>query len=680
MVIWKNMGIGRKLVLSGVVTTVLTALSIGGVALWQAAEVEGIAQEETFRLAQEGQEAIVSGVIAMLATQQEVLEEKVSYDLNVARDILAQAGEVHFAEETVTWQASNQLARAQSIEILPKMMVGDVWLGQNADIARLSPVVDRVRELVGGTCTIFQRMNERGDMLRVATNVETLENKRAIGTYIPAIGPDGVQNPVLAAVLAGEPYTGRAFVVNRWYVTAYEPILDSTGDVIGVLYVGVPEESAASLRREIMDITVGETGYVFVIDPQGTYVISHNGERDGENLWEARDAEGNFFIQDMVRSSLGLDPGDFTQAHYPWQNPGDPHPRQKTVSLGFFEPWQWIIGAGTWDDEFLKSVHAIQAANARSRSVMVLVLALSMAGVTLIWFVLSHGIVQPIGRTVEILKDISSGGGDLTRRLLATSGDETGEMARHFNIFVGKLQTLISAIFTNAEGIASASTQMSAVADQTSRGATEQAASVEEVSASIAEMTSLIRKNAESARKTEEAAVNSADLAREGAASVRETVGAMRSIAEKIMIIQEIARQTNLLALNAAIEAARAGDMGKGFAVVASEVRKLAERSQNAAGEITDLARVSVDVAERAGAMLEQMLPDILQTSELVQGISTASAEQDSGAAQIARTIRDLDLVVQKNAATAEESAAASEELNAQAEQLRAMVRQFKIR
>jgi methyl-accepting chemotaxis protein len=192
------------------------------------------------------------------------------------------------------------------------------------------------------------------------------------------------------------------------------------------------------------------------------------------------------------------------------------------------------------------------------------------------------------------------------------------------------------------------------------------------------QMTSNIRQNADNAQQTEKIALKSATDARDGGKAVSETVAAMKEIAGKISIIEEIARQTNLLALNAAIEAARAGEHGKGFAVVASEVRKLAERSQAAAGEISHLSTTSVEVAERAGEMLTKLVPDIQRTAELVQEISGASNEQNSGAEQINKAIQQLDQVIQQNASASEEMASTAEELSSQAEHLQESIAFFK--
>jgi len=222
-----------------------------------------------------------------------------------------------------------------------------------------------------------------------------------------------------------------------------------------------------------------------------------------------------------------------------------------------------------------------------------------------------------------------------------------------------------------SEQVAAASAQLSSTSEEMSQGATEQASSVEEASASIEEMSANIRQNADNAQQTEKISSKAAADADESGAAVKESVSAMKQIAEKISIIEEIARQTNLLALNAAIEAARAGEHGKGFAVVASEVRKLAERSQTAANEIGQLSSASVGVAERTGEMLNKLVPDIQKTSQLVEEISTASSEQDAGASQINQAIQQLDQVIQQNASASEEMAATAEELAAQADMLR---------
>ena len=244
---------------------------------------------------------------------------------------------------------------------------------------------------------------------------------------------------------------------------------------------------------------------------------------------------------------------------------------------------------------------------------------------------------------------------------------------------VERLRGVVSDALAASDNVSSGSQELSSSSEQLSQGATEQASSAEEASASMEEMAANIKQNADNAAQTEKIARQSSKDAEASGEAVGRAVGAMRTIAEKISIVQEIARQTDLLALNAAVEAARAGEHGKGFAVVASEVRKLAERSQAAAAEISTLSGQTVQVATEAGEMLNRLVPDIRKTAELVAEISAACREQDIGASQINEAIQQLDKVTQQNAGASEEMSATSEELAAQAEELQASISFFRV-
>ncbi|MGK7393359.1 MAG: methyl-accepting chemotaxis protein [Candidatus Cyclobacteriaceae bacterium M3_2C_046] len=292
-------------------------------------------------------------------------------------------------------------------------------------------------------------------------------------------------------------------------------------------------------------------------------------------------------------------------------------------------------------------------------------------------YVISNALISPILKGVKFARQVASG--DLTAEIDVDQKDEIGQLAQALKGMVHKLRDVVSNVMAGAENISAASNQMSGSSQEMSHGANEQASSAEEVSSSMEEMTANIQRNNENAQQTEKIAIKAAEGVEEGSKVVDQTVQSMKNIAEKISIIGEIARQTNILALNAAVEAARAGEHGKGFAVVAAEVRKLAERSQVAAAEIDQVSKSSVSVAEKSGKLLTEIVPDIQKTAQLVQEISAASVEQNSGAEQINSAIQQLNQVTQQNAASSEEMATSSEELSSQAQQLLELIAYFKI-
>ncbi len=379
-----------------------------------------------------------------------------------------------------------------------------------------------------------------------------------------------------------------------------------------------------------------------------------------------------------------------------------------------------MTAAGGYIDYVKKAMAdaAAQAAQNASDAELLLMgtvlVSLLIAVVSAVW--ISLNISRGLSRAVGLADAVAIG--DLSKTIELSSNDEVGDLVKSLNAMTAnlnatatvadsiaagdltveakrmsdkdrlgvalermleKLRTVVSEAITAAQNVSSGSQELSASAEQLSQGATEQASAAEEASSSMEEMAANVKQNADNAGQTEKIARKSSQDAQASGAAVARAVKAMETIAEKITIVQEIARQTDLLALNAAVEAARAGEHGRGFAVVASEVRKLAERSQSAAAEIGTLSSETVKSAQEAGEMLTRLVPDIKRTAELVEEITAACREQDVGSSQINQAIQQLDQVTQQNAAASEQVSATSEELTAQAEQLQTTISYFKI-
>ncbi len=572
-------------------------------------------QRVTAELTAQGREEcgkIAASVYLMLRTNHGRLQKEVQQSLNVAENVLHEHGRVTLDSEAISWNAVNQLTHQACKVQLPRMQFGSQWLGQNANADVPSPIVDEVEKLVGGTCTVFQRMNEAGDMLRVCTNVKKQDGTRAIGTYIPAIDPDGSPNDVVATVLKGQTFVGRALVVDQWCVAAYRPICDETNKVIGVLYFGIPQEDVPELRQGIMDMVVGTTGYVFVLggsgDERGKYVISQGGKRDGENIYDTKDADNKPFIREAIAKALGTQNGQVEYHRYSWRNSPDEPARWKTTALTYFEPWDWVICAGTYDDDYQEAAQRVSVALNQLLVWVAVGSALALLLCGGVALVCTHRIARPIVSAMTLMERVA--GGDYSQRLDVSGTDEIARLAKAIN-------TAVEASDQAMHEIKDAATR-------------EQQAQEERIAAERHQAEVERRRQEEQAQLEQARQAEQQRLEKEQADRERQQAELERQAADTLR-----GKVDNLLEV---VRAAASGDL----------TRKIVVEGED-------------PVDELAGA-IQTMLTDL---SAIIAQVTETASQFNEGARVIAESSQTLAIGAQQQTATVEEVNASVEELTA---------------
>jgi len=400
------------------------------------AEFRATAEKETTITARD--------IYHLCCTYNDALNNKIDGILKVlAIDVKKEGGLSQSTSGTVAWTAVNQFSQ-ESVKVkLPKMLLGNHWLGQQTSFEVKLPVVDEISDAMGVTCTIFQRMNEQGDLLRVASTVKTSHGLRAVGTFIPAVEPGGQVNKIVAAIKSGNSYQGLAKVVDKWCTTAYQPLFDSHGRVIGALFVGINQDLNTDLVNALKAITVGKTGYAFVIGARGDrrgQVIIHKTLPFGYGIFQSADPALQKVMDSLLQTAVANGDGKPAFSRYDWQNAGESKPRAKVASVIYFAPFEWMIGAGAYEDDFLDAEKAISSSFVGMLMIIVITsLVVLVAGWGICWW-FAASISLPLVRAVNIAQAVAKG--DFSQRMNLDSTDEIGVLGQALDMVPTRLSQI----------------------------------------------------------------------------------------------------------------------------------------------------------------------------------------------------------------------------------------------
>jgi PAS domain-containing protein len=469
-VLGKDLGLRRKIVAVAIAPTALLAVAFLVVFAVQRSRLAGRVESGMGRVAEESLARAARDLGTLCeATHRELLLH-VPRSLRVAQDQLERLGGARLSRETVTWRALNQLDGTSAEVRLPKMLLGGRWAGQNADPAKPTLLVDRVRDLVGAEATLFQRLNQRGDMIRVATTVRDGGGARAIGTYIPAIDPDGNPNPVVSTVLRGVTYQGRARVLDSWYLASYEPLRDETDRVFGMLFIGLRQDALEGIRAGVAASRIGETGQIYVLggngNQRGRYLIAPQGRSDGEDAWGATDARGEPYVQNLIRAAQAAPPGGTVRVSYVRAEPSGER-RERLAAVTYFAPWDWIIVAEMDRAETVLAFRDIQATLATAVLTVLVAAVLLVLGTVWAARKAAGRIAAPLEAMATAAERIAEG--DVRQDVTYRARDEVGRLAEAFRGTIGYIQEVARGADALARGDLSSALQPRSERDELTR-------------------------------------------------------------------------------------------------------------------------------------------------------------------------------------------------------------------
>lgn len=633
-----------QLVATGAGAVAVTAALLTAVGGWQVAGLARDAGADVDRLTSDSMVQTTQQAVTLITTQVATVTDRMASDLRVAQQTLDQAGPVSFGAPEA-WTVTDQTSGATEDVTLPQLLVGGTWLGRTTDPATPVPVVDDISTLLGASVTVFQRVNEEGDMLRVATSVTNADGDRVIGTAIGATAADGAPNAVVSALLAGDAYYGTAQVVGRPFVTAYAPLL--VGDeVVGALFVGVPQTDVDEpLRAALAEVAVGTEGYLTVADADGAWVVPPPGAEAGDSAAQV-DTDGDAYAPRLVEAAAGLGVGETAVQRVDLGDAG-----AASVQLARYAPWGWTVAAWGFDAE-LRAVSTELAAGSRTLMVTLLVVGLVVAllAVALVVWI-SGRVVGRVGRLTGALRRVADR--DLSVEVRGEGADEIGVMGTALGEAIDAMRAALTRMQQGAEAVRSTAGRLDG-----SSGTLEEAAGrtvsraegaagsasvvsteVQTVTAAMTEMRASIESVAQDVTSASGEAAQAVGITAEAATAADRLAASTSQIAAVLDTVTTIASQTHLLALNASIEAARAGAAGAGFAVVAGEVKDLAQQTSTAIGTIAPVLEAVTRDAADVQASVGRISQAVTTVDELQGAVSAVVEQQSATTSEIERNL-----------------------------------------
>lgn len=725
----------KKIILLAMVSAVLPIAGMSWLIIQLERDVLSRATAGLESLARTNVAQIARDVYGLCAISDDLFSEQMDQNIRAAREMVYGSGPVTLGDP-LTWVIKSDDGQTLRDVTLPALCIDGYAFTPDNRMDQYGPVVDDVKRLTGMDCTLFQRINEQGDMLRVASTLSEKKDttRRALGTVFPVVLPDGATNAATAAVLRGD--ASRAFetVLDNAYLVGRIPVSNTTGEVVGMLGVGRKVNAMDFLKTIIQNTRVGERGYVWVVSAagpdRGRAIISEDGVQNGKQLWDARDASGRYYIREMIEKATQKESGSILFERLNLNGTGGEPAQTRMMAYTWFEPWQWIIGASAFEEEYYALNDRIRD-ETRESLVQLLVAGIALLLVaTFFAALMGNRIARPLGRINRVARLVASGNlrealGTLSAlreiKEHAVPRDEVEELAGSFKTMTDHLAALIGQVQKSGLQVTTSATEIAAAARQLESTAVEQAASTRAVSQTTHQITetaqTLVQTMDEvhaTSDKTSGTAETGRDKMQHMQTAMQHLVRATEFISSKLAVINEkagrisgvvttinaISDQTNLLSLNAAIEAEKAGEHGRGFAVVAREITRLADQTATATQDIEYMVKEmqssvssGVMAMDKFGEGVRQSVQEVadiaMQLGEIIEQVRTLSPQFDAvqqgmngqvdGARQISTTMKDLSSAADQSRDSLHEFQHVTEQLNDAVTGLQREVARFSI-